>query len=1076
MKPVYIKIQAFGSYQEECIFFDRVDHGLFLITGDTGAGKTTIFDAITFALYGKTSGGRRDAKMMRSQYAPLDKRTKVEYKFYYQGKEYTIIRSPEQLNWKKIIKEDGTEYYKQLSTELPSKVELIMPDGSLFPGSLTKINHKIEEIIGLNVKQFTQTAMLAQGDFIKLLHASSEDRKEIFAKIFDTEIYESIEQETAKRAKAVNIELAENKANIVRELERVKCIENSCYDESWNSKKYQKRFTETEKEVFLELVLNICRETEEKWKQTEAERKETNAKISSLEKEIVYAKGINKLFEELEKWEEKKQLLEEKSQEIEELKYKIQMGERALEVEQDYHELEQAEKEASQCRERIEKLNRWIFENQKQSEELKKQAQGAESKYDSEAPRLYAENETILNSLNKYDELAEMMQRQKNTEEKRKQLMSQTEHLVKDKEDCDTNLKKLSENTKELKENTRNLEALENERKIIESRQKDIEEIIKNSVILNKIKTELKEKEEYYQKMTEKEAARHKEYEQLYHEFINSQAAVLRAGLREGMPCPVCGAVYHNNKNVEERNEKKESRKRNENRENVNDKKLKTEKEAYDKAVQEKETAYRDMMDKTGEKNGVIHLLYAACKKLYDTSQREDFFEIQFENEWKQKITEENNRILQKLNENNRLQKETIKNNKIINENEKTIEALVQAAEHARKTIEEKNSEIHCLNIEKSTYDTRVETLKQQLVYADKDSAVKEQRKKQQELQKLKEAAENTKKAFLEFEEKMHKKNGNLVSEQETMERFNIRLQRAETCYREGLKKQGFENTEQFRTALIKREEIEKLRKKITEYKTELAVTDDNQKRLKKETTGKEKSDSTCYEKEKRELEKYSQTLDKAVKLLFNLASINREAYKNTCLLYEQREKIQQKAVILKNLDDTVNGRISGKHINFQTYIQRRYFKQVIERANKRLYVMSGKQFLLQCRDVENLGAQGYVGLDLDIYSIVNDQTRDVKTLSGGESFMAALSMALGMGDMIQNSRGSVHIDTMFIDEGFGSLSEETRNQAVHILNELSEGKRLVGIISHVSELQSQVETKLLVKKSDKGSSTVWEI
>ena len=179
--------------------------------------------------------------------------------------------------------------------------------------------------------------------------------------------------------------------------------------------------------------------------------------------------------------------------------------------------------------------------------------------------------------------------------------------------------------------------------------------------------------------------------------------------------------------------------------------------------------------------------------------------------------------------------------------------------------------------------------------------------------------------------------------------------------------------------------------------------------------------------------------------------------------------------MILKCLDDTVNGRISGKHINFQTYIQRRYFKQVVDRANKRLYVMSGNQFLLQCRDVENLGAQGYVGLDLDIYSVVNDQTRDVKTLSGGESFMAALSMALGMADIIQNSRGSIHIDTMFIDEGFGSLSEETRNQAVRILNELSEGKRLVGIISHVSELKSQIETKLVVRKNDKGSSAVWE-
>ncbi|MDF2486865.1 MAG: hypothetical protein K0R46_3033, partial [Herbinix sp.] len=139
-------------------------------------------------------------------------------------------------------------------------------------------------------------------------------------------------------------------------------------------------------------------------------------------------------------------------------------------------------------------------------------------------------------------------------------------------------------------------------------------------------------------------------------------------------------------------------------------------------------------------------------------------------------------------------------------------------------------------------------------------------------------------------------------------------------------------------------------------------------------------------------------------------------------------------------------------------------------------YTMSNGQFILKCRGVEDLSNQGEVGLDLDVYSMVNDQIRDVKTLSGGESFMAALAMALGMADIIQNSAGSIHIDTMFIDEGFGSLSDETRTQAINVLNELSEGKRLVGIISHVSELKAQIGTKLLVTKTDKGSKARWDI
>jgi len=1067
MKPIYIKMQAFGSYQEEYISFEKADHGLFLITGDTGAGKTTIFDAITFALYGKTSGGRRDGKMMRSQYAPADMKTKVEYKFHYRGNEYTIIRSPEQSNWKKLTDGDGKEYYEKLSTPLKPRVELIMPDGSLFQGKLREINQKIEEIIGLNAEQFTQIAMLAQGDFIKLLHASSEERKEIFAKIFDTKIYEAIELETAKRAKAVNIELAGNKADIVRELGRVKCIEGSCYEGEWNSEKYQKRFSETQRDALLMLVSDICEEAGKKWKQTEAEIKETDVKISSLDKDILIAKNINKLFGELSKWEEKKRLLEEKSQEIEQLRQKIQMGERALEVERDYSELEQRKKEASQCRERIEQLEQWISKNQEQTEGLKSQAQEAKKRYSSQAPQLYAEKEVISKSLSKYDELAEILEKQKGAEGKLERLILEAESLDREKEDCEAKLKRLSEDTKELKEKTRNPEALENEIKIIESRQQDLDEITKNISILDRIKTELKEEEEYYRKAAENETAKREEYEQLYQKFINSQAAALRAELKEGMPCPVCGSIHRNYEAVREIYEEKER---------VDDKKLKKEKTAYDKAVQEKEAAYRLMQDKTSEKNSMIQVLYAGCKKFYDISENKSLFEKQLEDELKQKIEADNKNMLQELKEKKQLQKETKKNCKVIEKNEKEIEEFTKTAQYMKKAAEEKSREINDLKIEKSAYGASLEILKKQLVYADKDSALKEQNEKQRELEKLKKAADDSEKKLAVFEKEMHEKTGKLVSEQESMKRFDDALQRAKTQYRESLKKQRFDSTEAFFAALIKREEIKGLQKEIEAYEKELAVANDNGRRLEKETKGREKADITCYEEEKKELKKYRNTLDKDVKLLFNLASANKEAYKNACLLYEQREKMQQRAAVLKNLDDTANGRLAGKHMNFQTYIQRRYFKQVIDRANKRLYVMSGNQFLLQCRDMKNLGAQGYVGLDLDVYSIVNDQTRDVKTLSGGESFMAALAMALGMADMIQNSRGSIHIDTMFIDEGFGSLSEETRNQAINILNELSEGKRLVGIISHVSELKSQVETKLLIKKTDKGSSAVWEV
>ena len=180
---------------------------------------------------------------------------------------------------------------------------------------------------------------------------------------------------------------------------------------------------------------------------------------------------------------------------------------------------------------------------------------------------------------------------------------------------------------------------------------------------------------------------------------------------------------------------------------------------------------------------------------------------------------------------------------------------------------------------------------------------------------------------------------------------------------------------------------------------------------------------------------------------------------------------------IVGNLSKTANGNLSGSaKLDFETYTQRQYFRQIIRAANKRLVRMTSGEFILQCRDVEKLGSQGQAGLDLDVYHMATDTVRDVKTLSGGESFMAALSMALGLSDIVQNTAGAIHLDTMFIDEGFGSLDDVSRDQAIRVLNDLADKDRLIGIISHVNELKEQIDHKLVVKKNEKGSSVSWSL
>ncbi len=1061
MKPVYIKIQAFGSYQEECISFEHVKQGLFLITGDTGAGKTTIFDAVTFALYGRTSGGKRDGKMMRSQYAPLDKKTEVEFCFTYRGKEYTIIRSPEQENWKKIETEEGEELYKKLATARKPRVELIMPDHTSYPGKIKEINEKIEEIIGLSAEQFTQIAMLAQGDFMKLLHASSQERREIFAKIFNTQLYARMEQEIAQRAKNMNIQLSANKNDIKKELDRITCTEDSQYAKEWNTDRYQERFSENSSGELMELVFHICEEGKEKLEHVENDKNDTQERISVLEDRMQLARTVNQYFEDLHQWKEKEAQLKKQEADIEELNIRIQAGQRAQEVKADYDHLKTKEAEIQECHQRMKELDSWIQEHQKEKEELQRQAETARRKYDQESPQLHAAIHAIEKSLEIYDELELLMIQKQKTEVGMVQANRELEETNHKKADCEKNAKELSENMDKLKEHTMNPELLEKELEITENRKREIAAVQKLRQRLSELGEELKQKEENYQKAEEQEEESQNNYEKIYQNFLSSQVLLLQKELKEGEPCPVCGAVHHGQPVSEHLQESAP----------IDEKQLKREKTKWDKISEAKNTAYRQMQDKASEKKAVFKTMEDCCRNLYgDTA-----FSVE-EQELKERLEADYEEICRRLEERKeRKQQADDYKEKLLKQEEQLTELNDKIALYTQN-IQDKTTQLQQLTIETSSKEASIQALNKQLLHPDRASAQKEQKKKKRSLKELEKAAEQQENDYQAFELEMNQNTGKLSSEKENYQRLQTAQKKAEGKYKESLQAQGFENTQEFLEAFLEKSCIGEYQQKIEDYRTSLAVAHNNMERLRKETEGKEKKDISHYETEIKNLKERRIELDKESKILFNLTEVNKKAYQKSCALYSQRETLQKTASIYINLDNTANGRLSGKHMNFQTYIQRRYFRQIIDRANRRLYQMSGSQFLLQCRDMENLGTQGQVGLDLDVYSIVNDQTRDVKTLSGGESFMAALAMALGMADIIQESHGSVHIDTMFIDEGFGSLSEETRGKAIQVLNELSEGKRLVGIISHVSELKSQVETKLQISKTDRGSRAHWEM
>ncbi len=922
MKPIYIRMKAFGSYRDERIDFDDVDHGIFLITGDTGAGKTTIFDAITYALFDSSSGGKRDEQMMISQYAKPMERTEVEYCFKIGEDRYKIVRIPGQKKYRERVSASGEVVYEENKTTTQAQVELTLPDGSIFTGKKKETDEKIKEIIGIDCQQFTQVAMLAQGEFIKLLHASSKARKEIFAKIFDTSLYALIEREIDSRCKKLNGELEDNKKLLIDRLGDVQVYKGSELELEWASRGV---FSEDGKESILDAIRAINAELEEKGQEYEKEIKEIEGQLSDMAQKIKRAEQINTFFDKLEKAQREEKQLAEKQKEMTAKAEKLAKAKKALNVEGLERVYDAKKKDLDEKQNQVVALTTAVNETREALAGYEVAKRTAQEKYDREFDQKMKDKNTVEGKLSVFNE-AELI----------------SGEYAKAKSALDKAEKELA--------------------KVVTSENKIADKESEASTLF-----------EMYQEAKER-------HERKYTDFIHNQAVILRKTLVEGEPCPVCGSTHHVIVDESEG-------------EQVSEKEVDEAKKAMD----------------TAEKK------YNAAKQELDSL--------------KERISAEKHKA----------------------EAEK-LEATILEAEK-KKQLEEVNNKL--------PFKTRKEAeaeIDRLSVYT----------------VKLKKDKENAETAYLGAKEKEGKLSASLETEKNNEETFKGDAQSAYLDFERSFKENGFSTKEEYDTAKMEAKKRDEIQNEIEEYHEAVRENKQNIGFYIESTKGETRIDDSEFKEKQKELgDKKKQAEDRS-KGVFALLDGNKKAMKKIFDGYSEREGLRKQYVVVKSLNDTASGKLAKRHINFQTYIQRRYFKRVIDAANERLVKMSKNQFILQCRDLEKLGTQGEVGLDLDVYSLVNDQTRDVKSLSGGESFQAALSMALGLSDIIQNATGKIRVDTMFIDEGFGSLSDDTRNEALEMLNELSEGNQLIGIISHVSELKAQVETKLIVTKSESGSKAVW--
>lgn len=1068
MRPVKLIMSAFGSYAGKTeIDFTEIPNGLFLITGDTGAGKTTVFDAITYALYDRTSGGTRDGNMMRSQYAGEETSTYVEYTFLYQKKEYKIRRNPEYLRLGKRRYADGSPRYVK---ETP-KVELTLPDGSIFKGKKRETDQKISEIIGLDADQFTQISMIAQGEFLKLLLAESRERKKIFSRIFQTRFYYRIQEELKKQAVQLYVKLEQNLQEMKLEMARVeypsykkdggvcpeevqleKCTEENELIKQWKVIAGQDIPDRERISVILKEIIDQGNRWEKVCKKESSRAQTVLEDKNRLLKE---AELLNQLFD---SYERVLSRLEEKMPEkakYEFLTGRIQTGKKAGRVLQEEKRYLEEEKRLTELEVQERSLQKELQECRKQLQELTdKQKEAGREKTEKETV-LTEKKVRIQDAILQYQGMNAKKEELDKITKEIKNYLNQSETILQKKEILQNNQKEILTFLKKYEKIETCINECRNQKEHI------IEEQIRHYEDLDhqeERKEELKEDCERAKKEADREQKNYEnawaEYEMKYHKFLNEQAGILALNLEDGQPCPVCGSREHPQIAA------------------LSDEAPTQAEVELAKAERDKKEKIRDIKTEAFRK---CLAGYQAAQEICLTLRKnikdevEDITGIG----WKEKI-QSLKRTLMETEKRLKQLEEIFERCRTLKENQEQIANQIEKLEEKERKTSQSLTESKLMY---TKLEAEYQAMEEKLPYKTMEEAEEHLREITGKLELVRNNYETVTRCLTEKQNKEKELEGQQKTVSASVVQSQEEVQKKIRSYKQIIKEQGFEDEESYHSQCMTERELEEAEQWIEAYQKELQELEANRTLLEQQLEGKERKDTEQIAREIKEASGELEEIRKEYMKLHNTNERNREIRDNLKRNFEKNSGLQKQYEIVGNLSKTANGNLSGSaKLDFETYIQRQYFRQIIRAANKRLVRMTSGEFILQCRDVEKLGSQGQAGLDLDVYHMATDTVRDVKTLSGGESFMAALSMALGLSDIVQNTAGAIHLDTMFIDEGFGSLDDVSRDQAIRVLNDLADKDRLIGIISHVNELKEQIDHKLVVKKNEKGSSVSWSL
>lgn len=1062
MKPLRLKMQAFGSYgKETTIDFEKVNQNLFLITGDTGAGKTTIFDAIVFALYGEasSSSNKKEGVVLQSQYVSYEYEPFVELVFSEKNGEeqeiYTVRRVPRHL--KPITR--GVN--KGKAKENTGSVSLIMPDGMEYPTKET--DRKIQEIVGLTKSQFMQVAMIAQGEFMDLLRAKSDDKKVIFRKLFNTEMYQDIVNELANRKRTKEKDIAVLRTQCQSDLGRV-CIPEEYKYKSEKIKELKEQLTNGEMSRlsdFLDELELLCNWLSEHTLAAENAYRKAGRDRDAKNEAYTRAEGLLKWFDQLDAAEQKLKECEADKAKTEELLSLISRIRDAYEIQGNYALLEDARKHLKDTKEAL--------ENQEKTLPALKEAREKAENAEKESKQIRDEE------LQNYSKVAEKVEKARAIFEQINVLRMRVEADKKandaaaktTKNACETQEKleqqeaKWKAQSEELAETDKKLVIAENKKQEADAVLQEIQEVRALGKQAERCRQIAIKTRDDYAKITKDYETANAEYEELRRRFLNAQAGFLAEKLEPGKPCPVCGSTEHphpHQKSVDHVDISEE--KLQIMQENVDKLRKKQELESGESAAANSE--YKTRKDTYVES---VHKLQARLRRSI-SSITEETTVTEMSNAlelWKQQTEAE----LEKLASEEKLLFQIRENLQKMDEQKKELQEKLEQCRKDEKAVAEKlaASEAELKNMKGSSeFQTK----------EDAEEALRQSEKAQNHAEKIYAKASKEAEVTLNTQKQAEA----LISryQHELPEQKRL-VDERDSSYIEIMENKKM-NEEAWKELVetYSRIAAEEFQQTVTAYAQKKAAAEAGKTAAQNAIGEANRPVLEEIQKEKEAAEAAYLEAEKIYDRLRVSNKDNREVLDSLLSKLEERKTLLEEHARIDALYRMTSGNVSGARMDLETYVQRYYLERILYAANRRFQEMSAGQFELRMYDIEKAGEGKNRGLDLMVYSTVTGKEREVRTLSGGESFMAALSLALGMADQIQQSSAAINLDMMFIDEGFGSLDEHSRNQAVRVLQDMAEGSRLIGIISHVSELKQEIEDQLIVNKDENGSYVKWQI